>query len=84
MVVLCDFLVKLVDALRDCERLAGEGAVARLQVSGTECSGEGLVDFVVCQLLGLARVLGLLIGCSGGSEGLSGLPGFGADDGFAA
>ncbi len=81
--ILGDFLLQLGDALGNSEGLAGEGAAASLEVGLAESGGEGLVDFVVGEMLGLAGVLVFFSGDGEGGESLGGLPGTDVDEGLA-
>lgn len=78
--ILGDFLLELGDSLGESERVAGENAVTHLQIGGAKSGGEGLIDFMIGELLGLAGVLGLLIGGGCGGEGSGGLPRLGVDE----
>ena len=80
--VLLDDLLKLIDFLRERKRFASQLAMLRLDGGLAQRGGEGLIDFVIGEALGIARVLRFFGGNGEGGQSLRRLPGAEIDDGL--
>ena len=80
--ILSHQLLQLINTLRERKRFAGERAMLGLDGGLAQCGCESLVDFVIREAFGFARVLGFLRGHGQCGQRLGGLPRTQIDDGF--
>jgi hypothetical protein len=82
LLILTDQLLQLIHALGERERVAGEFAILSLNCGQAKRTGESLIDLVIGEPFGLARVLVFLGRNREGGKGLCRLPRPKVDDGL--